>query len=74
MKNSAAAKTGPERAPVLSISKARGDSLGPSVSERMAAGKALRDRVPRPSHAKWAPAPDRPDPVEIGRASCRERV
>src|SRR5271169_3727476 len=72
MKNSAAAKTGhAERAPVVSITKARGDSLGPSVKERMAAGKALRDRVPRPSHGKWAPAADRPDPEK---AAARGRA
>jgi len=28
-------------------------------------GKALRDRIPRSGHARWQPAPERPDPVEI---------
>ncbi len=32
----------------------------PSVAEQRALGRALRDRVPRRSHAAWAPA-DRPD-------------
>lgn len=35
------------------------------VEERAARGRALRDRLPRESHAAWAPPGDRPDPVEI---------
>jgi uncharacterized protein (DUF2252 family) len=37
----------------------------PSIAERLAAGKALREKVPRSSHAAWKPRPDRPDPVAI---------
>ena len=59
---------------MVSITKARGDSLGPTVKERMAAGKALRERVPRGSHAKWKPAPDRPDPVTLLKESDRGRL
>jgi uncharacterized protein (DUF2252 family) len=33
--------------------------------ERRAAGRAMRLRVPRESHGDWAPAADRPDPVDI---------
>ena len=33
-------------------------------SERNAAGKAVRSRVPRSGHGDWQPSPDRPDPVE----------
>src|SRR5947209_15621561 len=36
-----------------------------SLADRLAEGKALRQRVPRTSHAQWTPAPDRPDPVEM---------
>jgi len=36
-----------------------------SRAERFAAGKMLRRRLPRSSHAIWAPASDRPDPVEL---------
>jgi uncharacterized protein (DUF2252 family) len=36
-----------------------------SLAERLAEGKALRQRVPRTSHAQWTPAPDRPDPIEM---------
>jgi uncharacterized protein (DUF2252 family) len=37
----------------------------PSISERMAAGKALRKQVPRSSQATYRARSDRPDPVEI---------
>ena len=37
----------------------------PSITERMAAGKALRERVPRKSHANYYAGPNRPDPIEI---------
>lgn len=37
----------------------------PSVTERLAAGKALREKIPRASHAQFAPASDRADPVAI---------
>ncbi len=36
-----------------------------TLEERMAAGKALRKRLPRASHAVWAPSKDRPDPVDL---------
>ena len=37
----------------------------PSVQERLAAGKALRDKVPRAEHARFDKNPDRADPVAI---------
>ena len=37
----------------------------PTVDERRAAGKEARDRTPPSSHAGWAPAADRPDPVGL---------
>jgi len=37
----------------------------PSTEEREAAGKALREKVPRASHALYKPSADRPDPVSI---------
>jgi uncharacterized protein (DUF2252 family) len=37
----------------------------PSVEERVAAGKALRKRVPRSDHAEYKPRDNRPDPVSI---------
>ncbi len=37
----------------------------PSVAERKAHGKSLRERAAPSSHAGWAPASDRPDPVSL---------
>jgi uncharacterized protein (DUF2252 family) len=37
----------------------------PSVDERRALGKAARKRTPPTSHAGWAPAANRPDPVAL---------
>jgi len=50
--------------------------IGPSVAERMSAGKALRKKVPVPrsSHTEWAVAPNRPNPIEVLRESDRERL
>jgi uncharacterized protein (DUF2252 family) len=33
--------------------------------ERYAAGKALRNKAPRSSHAAWTPDPKRPDPISM---------
>jgi uncharacterized protein (DUF2252 family) len=43
-------------------------------ADRVASGKAARERVPRASHADWAPAPDRPDPRELLAAEDATRV
>ena len=34
-------------------------------AERYAAGKALRKKVPRSSHAEWSTDPERPDPISL---------
>lgn len=49
-------------------------SYAQTCAERSAAGKALRLRCPRSSHARWEPGPDRPDPICILEASNRTRV
>jgi uncharacterized protein (DUF2252 family) len=36
-----------------------------SIEDRKARGLAARDRAPLSSHAKWGPAADRPDPVDL---------
>ncbi|HEY7953091.1 MAG TPA: DUF2252 domain-containing protein [Solirubrobacteraceae bacterium] len=43
-------------------------------TERMAAGKTLREKVPRSSHAGWQPAPEREDPIAILEAQATSRV
>jgi uncharacterized protein (DUF2252 family) len=45
-----------------------------SVAERLAMGKALRQRVPRSAHSLWSPAPDRPDTVAMLESSSEGRV
>ena len=44
-----------------------------SVDERRAQGKEARDRTPLSSHAGWAPATDRPDPVGLLEEQNRTR-
>jgi uncharacterized protein (DUF2252 family) len=78
MKHTAAPKKRNARPTVVSINKAhansREDSRDPAVEDRMTAGRALRGRVPRTSHAKWMPARDRPDPVALLKESDRGRL
>ena len=42
--------------------------------QRHERGRAARQAVPRGSHAQWAPAPDRPDPVELLEEQARNRI
>jgi uncharacterized protein (DUF2252 family) len=48
--------------------------FGPTIEERISAGRALRERVPRRSHAKWQPPLNRPDPIELLKKSDRGRL
>jgi uncharacterized protein (DUF2252 family) len=45
-----------------------------SRSERYAAGKALRSKVPRSSHAEWSPDPERPDPISLLEEANKTRL
>jgi hypothetical protein len=45
-----------------------------SPDERRAAGKALRDKVPRSDHGGWKAQKDRRDPVELLKASSGGRL
>ena len=48
-----------------------------SRAERYAAGKALRSKAPRSSHAEWAPDPERPDPIRLlekANSTCLEQL
>jgi uncharacterized protein (DUF2252 family) len=62
------------RPKVENITRDKPGALGPNAKERMAQGKALRERVPRVSHAKWTPPAGRPDPVELLKHTDRGRV
>lgn len=48
--------------------------FGPTIEERMSAGKVLRERVPRRSHAKWQRPANRPDPIELLKKADRGRL
>ncbi|MCC7079050.1 MAG: DUF2252 domain-containing protein [Burkholderiales bacterium] len=45
-----------------------------TVDERFAAGKALREKLPRERHADYVPAPARADPVDILQAQNATRL
>ncbi len=44
------------------------------AAEARARGRALRERVPRSSHAGWSAPPDRPDPIALLEEQNRGRV
>jgi uncharacterized protein (DUF2252 family) len=59
----------------------QGPNLSPAVAQatesyqnRHERGRAARQLVPRGSHAEWAPASDRPDPVELLQAQAMNRI
>ncbi len=45
-----------------------------ALVHRLAAGKALRKKISRSSHAEWSPAADRPDPVSLLEEQNRTRL
>jgi len=45
-----------------------------NVDERAARGRAERDVVPRSSHGEFAPAADRPEPVDLLERQARSRI
>jgi uncharacterized protein (DUF2252 family) len=45
-----------------------------TVDERVARGRTARQEVPRSSHGRWKPAPDRPDPVALLEEQAASRV
>jgi uncharacterized protein (DUF2252 family) len=59
---------------VHSIRREGSTVIGPSIEARMGAGKALREKVSRNSHAHWTAPPGRPDPIAVLRESDRGRL
>jgi uncharacterized protein (DUF2252 family) len=45
-----------------------------TLADRRAAGRELRNKVPRSSHAGWTPAADRPDPLSLLEEQNRSRL
>ena len=60
-------KQGTQKSNVISIDERRRGLIGRyrSADERRAEGAALRDAVPRGSHAGWKAPSDRRDPVSF---------
>ena len=46
----------------------------PTPAELYAAGKKLREKVPRTSHAAWKPPRNRPDPLQLMQESNKGRI
>src|SRR5579871_1319033 len=44
------------------------------LKQRLAAGKKLREKVPRSSHGKWTAPANRPDPIELLKQSDHGRL
>lgn len=53
---------------------ARGSPRFRSRAERLASGKALRERVPREDHAQWRASKNRRDPIDILEESNQGRL
>jgi uncharacterized protein (DUF2252 family) len=62
------------RPKIESITREKIDVPGPNAKQRMALGKALRERLPRTAHSKWTPPSERPDPVELLKQTDHGRV
>ncbi len=56
------------------VSGAATDPRTASYQQRRERGRAARRVVPRSSHAEWAPAPGRPDPIDLLEAQARDRI
>jgi uncharacterized protein (DUF2252 family) len=62
------------RGKIHSIQREEAKIIGPSIEERMNKGKALREKVPRSSHAEWVTPAGRPDPIDVLRRSDHGRL
>src|SRR5260221_4414491 len=51
-----------------------GKPFAGTLAARIAAGKEIRNQVPRSIHAEWTPATDRPDPLSLLQEQNRSRL
>ncbi len=58
-------KSGTDAKPAELSSRSHAEDQYRTASERRAEGKALRENVPRETHAGWKPPKDRRDPVDL---------
>jgi uncharacterized protein (DUF2252 family) len=64
----------PQRISKAELAKHKRTTPYLSVAERVARGKAARTEVPRSLHAKYEPAPSRPDPVALLERQAETRL
>ena len=58
----------------MRIIHAKSVKPGPTTKDRLAAGKKLREKVPRSSHSQWTAPRNRADPIELLKESDRGRL
>src|SRR5712692_6838645 len=51
-----------------------GEQDARTLADRRAAGRELRNKVPRSSHTEWTPAADRHDPLSLLEEQNRSRL
>src|SRR5262249_31843909 len=67
----------PASVPEKPVAEKKGDlekSADVVLADRLAKGKALREKTPRSAHADWKPAADRPDVIDLLEDSNRGRL
>jgi uncharacterized protein (DUF2252 family) len=52
----------------------KSDKPRPTTKDRLAAGKKLREKVPRSSHSRWTSGRNHADPIELLKGSDRGRL
>jgi uncharacterized protein (DUF2252 family) len=58
----------------MKMSEQKLDSKRLPIDERRVLGKSRRKQTPRSSHAEWAPAPNRRDPLKLLQAQDKGRI
>src|SRR5260370_31218923 len=75
MRSTAAiAPTGRQQNVRISAKPGLTSALRRRLEKAHAAGKSLRDRVPRTSHGEWTPPAPRSDPVDLVLESSKRRI
>ena len=72
--NAHIAATGPTEAAPQPSSASTWRRAHLTAEERIARGQVARSEVPRSAHARWEPAPDRPDPIALLEEQATSRV
>ena len=64
----------PEKSSTGGVKSGKNVPVFRSRDDRITAGKALRDSVPRQSHAGWEPPANRRDPIDLLKESNQDRM